>query len=124
MGLFAGFEGQHGTHGVPDLDPNGLKWSIKRTARTLKAPVTLALWQEHLDGKRPLGIAPIRIDSSCLWGSIDIDQYDIDLVEVVRRVEDAGLPLVPCRSKSGGLHLFMFFVEPVEAAAAQGVLRD
>lgn len=124
MELFAGFEGQHGTHGVPDLDPNGVKWSIKKTARTIKKPVTLALWEQHLSGKRALGIVPIRQDSTCLWGSIDIDQYDIDLVTVVKRVEDMKLPLVPCRSKSGGLHLFMFFAEPVDAAVAQGLLRD
>lgn len=124
MALFAGYEGQHGTHGVPDLDPNGLKWAIKKTAKTIKQAVTLAMWEAHLDGKRPLGIPPIRVDSTCLWGSIDIDHYDIDLTEIVKRVEDAGLPLVPCRSKSGGLHLFMFFAEPVPASAAQGVLRD
>lgn len=124
MTLFEGYAGQHGTHGVPDLDPNGLKWGIKRTAKTVKQPVTLAMWQAHLDGKRPLGIPPIRSDSTCLWGSIDIDQYDIDLTAVVRKVEELGLPLVPCRSKSGGLHLFIFFAEPVDAAAAQSVLRD
>jgi hypothetical protein len=124
MDLFAGFDGQHGTHGVPDLDPNGMKWSIKRTAKTIMQPVTVELWQKHLDGKRPLGTIPIRADSTCMWGSIDIDQYDIDLVEIVKRVEDLGLPLVPCRSKSGGLHLFMFFAEPVDASAAQNVLRE
>ena len=124
MDIFAGNEGQHGTHGVPDLDPNGYKWSIKRTARTIKKPVTLTMWQDHLSGKRPLGIVPIREDSTCLWGSIDIDQYDIDLIDVVRRVEDASLPLVPCRSKSGGLHLWIFFCEPINAATVQNVLRD
>lgn len=123
MDLFAGYEGQHGTHGVPDLDPNGLKWGIKRTARTLKQAVTTEMWQAHLDGRRPLGIPPIRVDSTCLWGSIDIDQYDVDLIEIVKRVEDAKLPLVPCRSKSGGLHLFIFFAQPVDAAAAQELLR-
>ncbi len=124
MDLFAGFEGQHGTHGVPDLDPNGLKWSIKTTAKTIKKPVTIEMWQQHLDGKRPLGIAPTRSDSTCLWGSIDIDKYDIDLAEIVAKVEAANLPLVPCRSKSGGLHLFVFFKEPVPADVAQNILRD
>lgn len=124
MALFAGSETHSGTHGIPDLDPNGVKWTIKRTAKTLKVPVTEALWQQHIDGKRPLGVVPIRGDSTCLWGSIDIDQYDIDLAEVVRKVEDGKLPLVPCRSKSGGLHLFMFFAEPVDPAAVQAVLSD
>ena len=124
MVLFEGSETQSGTHGMPDLDPNGLKWSIKKTARTIKKSVTVAMWQEHLNGVRPLGIVPIRADSTCSWGSIDIDQYDIDLIEVVERVEKAGLPLVPCRSKSGGLHLFLFFAEPIDAAAVQAVLMD
>lgn len=124
MVLFEGSETQSGTHGMPDLDPNGLKWSIKKTARTLKKQVTIKMWQEHLNGVKPLGIVPIRADSTCSWGSIDIDQYDIDLAEVVERVEKAGLPLVPCRSKSGGLHLFLFFAEPIDAAAVQAVLMD
>ncbi len=124
MALFAGFEGQHGTHGEPDLDPNGVKWSIKRTARTIKKVITVEMWQQHLDGARPLGVVPIRTDSTCVFGSIDVDQYDLDLAAVVQRIEAAQLPLVPCRSKSGGLHLWMFFAEPVAADAAQGVLRD
>lgn len=124
MVLFAGSETQSGTHGMPDLDPNGLKWSIKKTARTLKKSVTQGMWQEHIDGKRPLGVVPIKADSTCSWGSIDIDQYDVDLVEIVERVEKAKLPLVPCRSKSGGLHLFLFFCEPIDAAAVQAVLMD
>jgi hypothetical protein len=122
MALFAGSEAVSGTHGMPDLD--GVKWSIKKTARTLKGPVTVELWQQHIRGERPLGIVPIRDDSTCLWGSIDIDQYDLDLTEVVKRVEHVGLPLVPCRSKSGGLHLFIFFVDPIDAAIAQDVLRN
>ena len=122
MKLFAGNEENSGTHGIPDLDPNGVKWTIKSTAKTLAVPVTEALWQQHLDGKRPLGVIPIRIsDSKCFWGSIDIDQYDLDAGEIVARVEKAKLPLVPCRSKSGGLHLFLFANEPVPADAMQSV---
>lgn len=124
MDLFRGFEGQHGTHGTPDLDPNGLKWGIKRTAKTLREPVTLAVWEKHLSGARPLGVIPIMKDSTCVWGSIDIDDYDIDLMEVVQKIEKLKLPLVPCRSKSGGLHLFIFMSEPVEAERVQSALRD
>lgn len=124
MDLFAGSETTSGTHGTPQLDETGVKWAIKKTAVTLKAPVTLALWQAHLEGKRPLGVIPIKADSTSKWGSIDIDDYDIDLLEVVRRVEAAKLPLVPCRSKSGGLHLFLFMSEWTDAARVQGCLRD
>lgn len=122
--LFEGSETLHGTHGLPELDENGVKWGIKKTARTLKGPATQALWADHLAGKKPLGVIPIKNDNTCRWGSADIDEYDVDAVAVVQRVEAAKLPLVPCRSKSGGLHLFMFAKEPVTAELMQGTLRE
>lgn len=122
--LFAGHSGAHGTHGEPYQEPGRLKWEIKSTARTLREPPTVELWEQHVAGKRPLGIISIREDSNCLWGSIDVDQYDTDLIEVVQRVEAAEMPLVPCRSKSGGLHLFLFLQDPQPAAAVQAVLQD
>jgi hypothetical protein len=121
---FEGSEAIHGTHGEPDLDDNGVKWSIKRTARTLKGGATQALWDAHLKGTTPLGVVAIKNNSTCHWGSADIDEYDVDAVAVVKRVEDMNLPLVPCRSKSGGLHLFLFTSEPVSAELMQGVLRS
>ena len=124
MELFAGSETTSGTHGTPYLDDTGVKWAIKKVARTLREPVTEELWTQHLEGKRPLGVIPIREDSRCRWGSIDVDDYDVDAVDVIRRVEAAKLPLVPCRSKSGGLHLFLFLSEWTEAERVQGVLRD
>lgn len=122
MALFAGFSSAHGTHGEPVQD--GLKWAIKTTARTVREPVTAALWDEHLSGKRPLGVIPIREDGTCSWGSIDVDQYGGDLLKVIELVEKAKMPLVPCRSKSSGLHLFVFLKEPSPAAAVQSSLRD
>lgn len=123
MELFAGFEGAHGTHGQPTR--NGLKWEIKSTARTLREPVTVELWRQHLSGKRPLGVAPLRADGRCSWGSVDVDDYDVNLLEIASRVEKAAYPLVPCRSKSGGLHLFLFVGgDGAEATLVQAVLRD
>ena len=124
MALFSGNEGHYGTHGTPDLDPNGVKWTIKRTARTLKGPTTELMWCDHIDGKKPLGIVPIKNDGTCVWGSIDIDDYDVDISDVLKKISSAKLPLVPCRSKSGGLHLFLFTKEPVEASLMQSTLRD
>lgn len=124
MKLFEGFAGASGTHGTPEKDPEGLKWNIKRTAKTLRVPVTEELWQQHVKGERPLGVIPIREDNSCSWGSIDVDDYDADLLEIVSRVEQAKYPLVPCRSKSGGLHLFLFLKQPEPAADVQSALRD
>ena len=123
--LFAGCAGASGTHGVPYRDAgNPLKWLIKRVAQTLRTPPSLDLWERHVRGERPLGPIPIREDSSCSWGSVDYDVYDADLLDVVERSEASGLPLVPCRSKSGGLHLFLFLRAPEPAEDVQGALRD
>lgn len=124
MALFDGYKSASGTHGEPNRDANGIKWSIKKTAKTVSMPVTAELWMKHLSGERPLGVVPIRSDDSCIWGSVDVDKYNIDLLEVVKRVKAMKLPLVPCRSKSGGLHLFMFTKEPVTASAMQLTLRN
>jgi hypothetical protein len=122
--LFDGHPGAHGTHGVPVRDGN--KWGIKTTARTLQYPATVALWERHLAGKRPLGIVSIKPDSTCIWGSIDVDRYDdkAELLEIVNRVIEAKMPLVPCRSKSGGLHLFIFLSAPMPAGVVQAALTE
>ncbi|WP_407189141.1 TOTE conflict system archaeo-eukaryotic primase domain-containing protein [Bradyrhizobium centrosematis] len=123
MALFAGYSKASGTHGEPDEQrPNG-KWAIKNTARTLAQGPSLQWWEQHLAGERPLGVVPILEDSSCRWGCIDVDSYDIDLLKLVGRVESMRLPLVPCRSKSGGLHLFCLTDEPVSAEQLVAALK-
>jgi hypothetical protein len=125
MDLFSGFESAHGTHAEPIQRPGSLKWEIRSSAATLREPVTLDLWQDHLTGKRPLGVIAIREDNTCMWGSIDYDVYDIDLTSVIRRAEELeNIKLVPCRSKSGGLHLFLFLQQPTPAAEIVEILRD
>lgn len=113
--LFAGYEGVHGTHGEPVHSPTKGKWEIKSSARTIRSPVTDDLWRQHLAGERPLGVAPLRADGTTSWGAVDVDEYDDNPLEYLRKVEEAGLKIVPCRSKSGGLHLFVFLAEPAPA---------
>jgi putative DNA primase/helicase len=122
--LLAGHGCASGTHGIPTWDEAKGKWSIKSTARTLKEGGTLAHYAAHLAGKTPLGIVPIRADSTCLFGCGDIDDYDIDAIALITEIERLKFPLVPCRSKSGGLHLFLFLREPEPAAAVQACLRE
>ena len=124
MDLFVGNSEYHGTHGVPDRDEDKGKWSIKSTAKTLRDRITLQHWVLHLEGKRPLGVAPIRADATCYWGSIDIDDYSVVPSEVIAKIEALKYPLVPVRSKSGGLHLFLFLKAPEPARQIQVTLRD
>jgi hypothetical protein len=119
--LFRGHSELCGTHGEPTQ--KGQKWEIRSSAKTLRLAVTIELWKAHLEGKRPLGIIPIDEDDMCSWGSIDVDDYTNNLSGLLERIEKLALPLVPCRSKSGGLHLFMFMEAPAPAATVQAALK-
>jgi hypothetical protein len=125
--LFVGNDQWRGSHGVPEWDEVKSKWGIRSTARTLSGGSSAEHWQQHLDGGRPLGVVPVRLEGErtvCRWGCGDVDDYEIDVVAIVARVEQMGYPLVPCRSKSGGLHLFLFLKDWEDPAAVQAVLRD
>lgn len=122
MALFEGNETAHGTHGEPDERGPGGKYTIKGTARTVRGPVRLKHWRQHLAEDRPLGVIPIKDDGRCVWGCIDYDVYDENPLDVVAHVQHLGCPLVPCLSKSGGLHLFLFLREPEPAAKVQAAL--
>lgn len=83
----------------------------------------------HLAGKMGLGLVPILDDARTMWGALDIDNHkdkskDIDISAIERVVVEHGLPMVPCRSKSGGVHLFIFFSEPVRATIARRYLKS
>lgn len=87
--------------------------------------VTPELWEKHLSGEQGLGIIPIRKDGTVCWGAIDIDIYDgLDIVKLAATLLHLSLPVIPCWTKSGGVHLYLFTSEPVTAAAMQIKLRE
>ncbi len=125
MSLFEGYSGAHGTHGATNKNANkGGKLEIKKSARTVREPVTVELWEKHLSGERALGIIPIREDQMCVWGCIDVDRYDIDLAETVREVRSRKLPLIICRTKSGGVHAYLFLSSPEPAPDLRASLKQ
>lgn len=85
-------------------------------ARTVQGAVTDALWLAHLNGTQGLGIVPITDDNTCTFGAIDIDKYTVRIEEVEEACARNNLPLLPTRTKSGGVHLYAFTSEPVPAA--------
>lgn len=103
--------------------------SGKHEARCVaqKGPITPAIIAQHLNGEPDRGIAQIPIDtkSTVRWGTIDIDVYrHLDIREFARQIHAQRLPLVVCRSKSGGPHVFMFVAEPIPAAQMIEKLRS
>src|SRR5262245_34336484 len=109
--LFEGFEGAFGTydHNATSKSLNkGGKVEIKTSAKTVRQKVTRELWEAHVQGHSPLGIIPIREDGTCFWGCIDVDKYDGSHAELMKQIDRHKYPLVTCRTKSGGAHLFLF----------------
>ena len=74
--------------------------------------LTEDIYQAHLEGKLSIGIQPCNENSEVKFGVIDIDPKDYadfnkkDYIDIIQQYE---LPLLPVESKSGGLHLFLFF---------------
>lgn len=82
----------------------------------------------HLFGTTGCGVVPIMDDGTCLWGAIDIDNHgedtDIPIADVDRNIRTFGLPLVACRSKSGGVHAYIFLKEPTLASRVRELLTQ
>ncbi len=120
--LFSGLSRAHGVYQLLNRRAGGKK--VQGKALTVRGEVTLELWSKHLHGTQGLGIVPIRDDSTCVFGAIDIDRYDLRLDEVEAQCAKLNLPLLPTRTKSGGVHLYAFASEPVPAALMKSRLEE
>lgn len=85
------------------------------TSYTKPYPVTFSLYEKHLKGEKGLGIIPITHSNLCNFAVIDIDVYNEKVDKYVHIVYKYNIPILPFRTKSGGLHLFMF-VKPAISA--------
>ena len=120
--IFDGLQIAYGTYKIEKQQANG-----KNTGRAaiVREPRTTALWEGHLSGKgRGIGIIPINEDNKCVWGCVDVDQYPLDHKVLVEKIRKLKLPLVVCRSKSGGAHCFLFATEWVDAKDMQATLQQ
>lgn len=123
--LFRGSDRSHGAYVIaPATGRSAAERKVQGKAHTVRSPVTVPLWRDHLDGKKGLGVAPILEEGLCNFAAIDVDDYSLDPIALARRVEEAKLPLVTCRTKSGGAHLYVFLKEPTSAAEVRVALME
>jgi|TARA_R110000787_G_scaffold228046_2_gene335734 hypothetical protein len=119
--LFRGLDKAYGTVDITGQEASGKrkgKYTFVREKRTSQTFV------QHLNGETSVGIVPINEENMCWWGAIDIDTYPLDHASIVKRVSDLKLPIIVCRSKSGGGHLYLFLKEKVSAKTLQIKLRE
>jgi hypothetical protein len=121
--IFKGLERAHGCTKIAAT--NGQSGKIKGQSFVVRKPVTDDLWSQHLQGSQSLGIIPINEENQCLWGCVDIDSYaGFDHKKLINQIKNFKLPLVVCRSKSGGAHVFLFSEKPVAAERMRDKLTE
>ena len=121
MNAFRGSEEAHGQTTVGAVGRNG---KTEANSRVVREPLTEELVTNHLEGKHGVGAIPITKENECYFGAIDIDQYDLDHKGLIAKILKFKLPLVVCRSKSGGAHLFCFLKEPTQAKIFREYLTE
>lgn len=124
--LTALFQGSDLAHGRSELT-GGVNTKGKHEAKcwTEKKPAQPADFLAHIEGRRGLGLSPIASTNMVRWGAIDVDVYNgLSLEAVNQQIQTANLPLVLCRSKSGGPHIYLFLSEWVPAKAMISKLEN
>lgn len=124
---FRGLSRAYGRYLIPD----GLKANAKgkiespdHLRKTVEGAVTVELWRAHLEGTDAIGIVPIDDKGTVHFAAIDIDVYPLDLPALEKQIKELGLPLIVCRTKSGGAHLYIFFKKPAPAPAVRDRLSE
>lgn len=131
MERFRGHKSHHGIYVLPKgllADEKGKMESPDSDRKTHKGEPDERLWDRHLAGEGGwgLGVVPIDENDQCRWAAIDLDVYKTAklLEEMEGRVNALGLPLIVTRTKSGGVHLFLFLSEPVDASVVRAKLTE
>lgn len=121
--LFSGKTNTYVVNELPREKPaEGTK--IKTKIRSVEGTVDWTLLSHHLDGEYGVGICPVGSDGRCHFAVIDIDFYGARLSRVLAIIRDYQLPLIPFRSKSGGLHLYLMLRAPDSARAVRNKLAE
>ena len=92
-------------------------------------PITVETYLQHLEVKAwsswGVILPSINEKNEVSFGAIDKDVYgdEEDNKRIVKQIYDEKLPLVPCFSKSGGLHIYFFCKEDVPASKVRSQLQ-
>lgn len=121
MNFFSGSKHNFGEF-IPNKSKVGEKLDGKYRTITNKL-ITIEEYKSHLEGEKGLGIIPISENNKCKFSVIDVDIYDKNLGLYVEAIERGNFPLIPFKSKSGGLHIYIFLKEEVQVKKVTEIMR-
>lgn len=124
--FFAIFKGKSDTYVRNELPKEAPKAGekIKTAITNNEGTVDAELLMHHLDGDFGVGICPVNAEGKCYFGVIDIDYYKPSIRKVLEIIREYELPLIPFRSKSGGLHVYLIVSKSVSAKKMRKTLQD
>jgi hypothetical protein len=127
---FTGLKRNYGfcniSNGYTDPDTGKLKFKSGDYGWSGK-PINDSDYKQHLDGTKSIGIQPCNDNNLARFGAIDIDPKnykELDTKFFLDTIQEKELPLIPVRSKSGGLHLYLFTKELVKAKEIKDFLEQ
>ena len=121
--LFKGKSNSYVRNELPKEAPKAGE-KIKTKITQNEGKVDTELLDQHLSGDFGVGICPINTEGKCFFAVLDIDCYDKRVRKMLQLIKEYNLPLLPFRSKSGGLHVYIFFTKAVTARNARDLLKD
>ena len=113
-------------NGYKDPDTGKLKFNPGDYGWSGKL-ITEEDYNQHLNGTKSIGIQPCNDDGFARFGAIDIDPKvykNLDIKFYLDTIQEKKLPLIPIKSKSGGLHLYVFTEELVKAKVVKDFLEQ
>ncbi len=117
---FTGNTKNYGEH-IYKFDSDGKESGSSKTIKNVL--LTNIQYNSHLNGKIGLGIIPIDENNKCRFIVADIDIYDIDFSLYIDAIENNNFPLIPFKSKSGGLHIYLFFKNTIMASIGINLIK-
>lgn len=122
--MMSAFEGSDLGYLVTRVKGKGHKGKTEAEYRTIHGQIDESVMQSHLDGVSGVGVVPISSGNVCKFGVIDIDVYDLDHKALQANIQRLKLPLIHCRSKSGGAHLYLFLDDWESCAMVRELLVE
>lgn len=122
--FLSAFEGSEVAHGQTTVGKTSRTGKAEAQSLVVRGPMTEAKVAAHLNGGQGIGSIPINSKNKCRFGAIDVDDYDLNLQDVVARVAASDLPFIVCRSKSGGAHVYLFLKDWEDASLVREYLTE
>ena len=129
--LFRGYTARYGRY---DMEGGATpETKIAGKAKTVDRPITIQDYADHVAGKVGIGVIPLQGEPKAPgfvnFAAIDIDVYKAE-TQAARNLTHADValtlletPLIVTKSKSGGIHVWLFSEAGVSAKAATAYLQ-